>query len=309
MDQRRWEDLDKDCLVKVFEKVDMESLLLDIPFVCKSWHKETLNPSCWKSLIFPEFEPEFPYEFDYPIHERFVSEFGLDSNRVSETAFIKFVVNRSQGKAVFLKLPGFSTVEAFEYVADACPNLVILGLPRYLLWKKDIDLESIGKFKYLCMLSLGSCDKLDRVLAVVSKRCKLFSHLTLSNAQIGKEEVMAIVNLVPDIKHLSLNRAQIDRDNLIILLKGCKKLSFLEAKDCIGFNEGDDEIAELASHISKFRCEGSKERIEFPFDFSEFLLSSLTEDSVIDFSMFAEVDVEAEVDGEGEGDIEESVEP
>ena len=97
MEQRKWEDLDKDCLVKVFEKVDMESLLLDIPFVCKSWHKETLNPSCWNSLIFPDFEPEFPYvERDYPIFDRFVSEFGLDRDHFSVTAFIKFVVNRSQ---------------------------------------------------------------------------------------------------------------------------------------------------------------------------------------------------------------------
>ncbi|KAM5569512.1 hypothetical protein ABKV19_016834 [Rosa sericea] len=161
------------------------------------------------------------------------------------------------------------------------------------------------------MLSLGSCYKLERVLAVVSKQCKLFSHLTLSNAQIGKEQVMAIVNLVPDIKLLRLNGAQIDRDNLIILLKGCKKLLFLEAKDCIGFNEGDDEIAELAFNISKFRCEGSKLfKLFVPESFSRFLISPLREDSVNEMaSMLAEVDVEAEVDGEGEGDIEESVEP
>ncbi|KAK9933213.1 hypothetical protein M0R45_020416 [Rubus argutus] len=305
MDQRRWENLDKDYLVKVFENVDMESLLLDVPFVCKSWHKVTLNPSCWKRLIFPEFEPEPPfYEFDYPIYDRFVSEFGLDSNRVSETAFIKFVVNRSQGNAVFLKLPGCSTIEAFEYVADACPSLVILGLPRCLLWK-DINFDLIGKFKYLYMLSLGSCDKLDKILAVVSKHCKFFSHLTLSNAQIGKEEAMAITYLVPDIKILCLNRAQIDRDNLIILLKGCKDLMMLHAQNCIGFDEGDDEIAKLASHIAYFSCEGSKERFEFPFDFTQFD-SYLTEDRFRELAtMAAEVDEKEEADGEGELDGEE----
>ncbi|KAI5345161.1 hypothetical protein L3X38_013038 [Prunus dulcis] len=36
MDEQRWEDLEMDCLVKVLEKVGMESLLLDVPFVCKS---------------------------------------------------------------------------------------------------------------------------------------------------------------------------------------------------------------------------------------------------------------------------------
>ncbi|BFG33624.1 hypothetical protein CerSpe_198980 [Prunus speciosa] len=34
----------------------------------------------------------------------------------------------------------------------------------------------------------------------------------------------------------------------------------LDARDCSGFNENDDEISKLASHISKFMCEGS----EFP---------------------------------------------
>ena len=89
---------------------------------------------------------------------------------------------------------------------------MILGLPRCLLWK-DINLDLIGKFACLCILFLGSCDKLDKILAVVSKHCKLFSRLTLSNAQIDKEKAMAIVNLVPDIKILLLNEARIDRDN------------------------------------------------------------------------------------------------
>ena len=35
-----------DCLVKVFQKVGMEALLLDVPFVCKSWYEATLNPKC-----------------------------------------------------------------------------------------------------------------------------------------------------------------------------------------------------------------------------------------------------------------------
>lgn len=186
-----------------------------------------------------------------------------------------------------------------------CPSLVILGLPRCLLWK-DINLDLIGKFKYLCILFLGSCDKLDKILAVVSKHCKLFSRLTLSNAQIDKEEAMAIVNLVPDIKILCLNRARIDRDNLIILLKGCKDLMMLHAKNCIGFDEGDDEIAKLASHIADFSCEGSKERLELPFDFTEFD-SYLTEDRVRELAtLVAEVDEKEEADGEGDVDGEEN---
>ena len=45
-----------DCLVNVLEKVGMRSLLLDAPFVCKSWYRASLHPSCWQSLIFIDTE-------------------------------------------------------------------------------------------------------------------------------------------------------------------------------------------------------------------------------------------------------------
>ena len=53
MEGPKWEDLNMDCLVNVIGRVGIESLVLDVPFVCKSWYKVTLDPRCWKSLLFP----------------------------------------------------------------------------------------------------------------------------------------------------------------------------------------------------------------------------------------------------------------
>ena len=47
MEGRKWEELNMDCLVNVFQRVGMESLLLDVSFVCKSWYKASLDPKCW----------------------------------------------------------------------------------------------------------------------------------------------------------------------------------------------------------------------------------------------------------------------
>lgn len=122
MDQRRWEDLDKDCLMNVFERVGMESLLLDIPFVCKSWHATSLDPSCWQSLSFPCIhrcffcDPE-DWKFDSFL-KRFVHECGINGSCFSITAFIKFVVNRSGGHAKTVEIPRSCTVAALKYVAD-----------------------------------------------------------------------------------------------------------------------------------------------------------------------------------------------
>ncbi|CAL8130015.1 unnamed protein product [Prunus armeniaca] len=121
MDERRWEDLQMDCLLKVLVKVGMESLLLDVPFVCKSWYKATLNPSCWQSLLFPDNELIF------------ASEYQIDGDRCSITTFLKFVINRSSGNATVLKLPKCCTIEAFEFAANVCPGLVTLSLPGGVL--------------------------------------------------------------------------------------------------------------------------------------------------------------------------------
>ncbi|CAL2224656.1 unnamed protein product [Prunus armeniaca] len=145
MDKRRWEDLEMDCLVKVLEKVGKESLLLDVPFVCKLWYKATLNPSCCECIeVWPWDVSECP-NFQN-LMDRFVSEYQIDGDRCSVTALLKFVINRSSGNATVLKLPKCCTVE--------CPGLVTLSLPGDALDSKHTNLELIGKWKHLEVLSL-----------------------------------------------------------------------------------------------------------------------------------------------------------
>ena len=55
MEGQKWEELNMDILVNVLRRVGMESLLLDVPFVCKSWYKASRKPQCWEHLIFPKF--------------------------------------------------------------------------------------------------------------------------------------------------------------------------------------------------------------------------------------------------------------
>ncbi|CAL8074462.1 unnamed protein product [Prunus armeniaca] len=243
MDERRWEDLQIDCLVKVLVKVGMESLLLDVPFVCKSWYKATLNPSCLQSLVFPDNE-----------------YLRVSIKLMGIVAFLKFVINRSSGNATVLKLPKCCTVEAFEFAANVCPGLVTLSLPEDVLDSKHTNLELIGKWKNLEVLSLGSCLNLAKILAIIQTHCKNFYGLDLSKGSVHGCEALSIVKLVPNIKYLNLKGAKVSRDSLVTLLCECKDLVMLDARDCSGFDENDDELSKLASHISKFMCKGS----EFP---------------------------------------------
>ncbi|XP_004308782.1 PREDICTED: F-box protein FBW2-like [Fragaria vesca subsp. vesca] len=230
-DRRRWEDLNRDCLVNVFEKVGIESMLLAIPFVCKTWYKTSLDPACWKRLIFPNTIDPWSSEvasndrwdyhdetessrFEY-FTRRFAREFGLEWRLFSVPKFINNVINRSKGEAQYLKLPGICSGYTFA---------------------------------------------IRKILTHINKNCSKFCGLHLSDTSIDEDDTItsAIIEFVPIVKFLCLSKSRICRNDLVKILKGCKELEVLDVRECIGFDEGDEKILELACHIPKFMCAGSK---------------------------------------------------
>lgn len=134
--QRRWDQLNLDCLLNVFGRVGMEELLYDVPFVCKSWHKASHNPSCWKCLIFPDIDHNAIDEYESiepdassvdteckprnfgTFYDRFMHVYHIDSSRFSISGIIKVAIKRSNGLATVLKLPENSTEAVLISVTD-----------------------------------------------------------------------------------------------------------------------------------------------------------------------------------------------
>lgn len=108
MEGRRWEDLDRDCLVNVLGRVGVESLLLNVHFVCKSWHRASLDPLSWENLVFPSSYHSFL--------DKFMHVNGVKVK--SCTQFIKFIVDCSCGNATALILPGCCSAEGLLYAAE-----------------------------------------------------------------------------------------------------------------------------------------------------------------------------------------------
>ncbi|CAL5416383.1 unnamed protein product [Camellia sinensis] len=203
MEGGKWEDLNMDSLVNVFGRVGIESLLLDVPFMCKSWYKATLSPLCWRLLDFSKISLD-SWFYDESI-SRLLDKYQL-YDKLSVSAFIKFVVKRSARFATFLLLPDCCTEEALLYVAD-------------------------------------------EFLAQINIHCKNYIGLAIVRAHVEQDEALAIVTLLPNIKQLFLRHAYMEKENLMMILQGCKELEYFDVRHCIGFDEGDDEILKLASHI------------------------------------------------------------
>lgn len=119
---RKWDELNSDCLMNVFGRLDLESRLLDIPLVCKHWHQALLNPFCWQKLVLPA------NIFRLAAHAR---ECGKYFN---VSGLIKFVVDRSKGCATTLVLPESTTkLEDPIYVAVfSFPDMYVFRFPVIL---------------------------------------------------------------------------------------------------------------------------------------------------------------------------------
>ncbi|KAJ9693749.1 hypothetical protein PVL29_009620 [Vitis rotundifolia] len=203
----------------------MESLLLDVPFVCKLWYKASLDPKCWERLIFPKYiKPDDIWDKS-PLGERLMMEY---QESFCVTAFIK------------------------------SPSLKALRLHDDLLFKKSTIIPKlISKWKNLVMLSLGSTHNMEEILALISLHCNNFIMLFAPRIYVGKDEATSIVTSLPNLKYLVLKGSTIERENLVTVLQGCKKLLRLDVRKWIGFEENDAEILALASYIPTFMCKGS----------------------------------------------------
>ncbi|KAL7177316.1 hypothetical protein ACSBR2_030634 [Camellia fascicularis] len=115
----------------------------------------------------------------------------------------------------------------------------------------------LSKWKNLEFLRLGGSFQMKEVLAQINIHCKNFIGLDITKANIGDFEASAIVTLLPNIKQLYLRNATMEKEHLVMILKGCRELEYVDVRKCIGFDAYDDEILKLASQIPTFINEGS----------------------------------------------------
>lgn len=155
----------------------------------------------------------------------------------------------------------------YFYIVGRCPGLKALSLPSELVFlEPSMIIELIQKWENLESLSLKGRINIAELLSPISLHCNNFRRLDIRGASVGEDAALSIVKLVPNIEHLSLRRASIPRSSLITILRGCKKLVCLDVSGCIGFDEEDEEISKLASHISNFSCQGSRPRLYYDSD-------------------------------------------
>ncbi|RWR88700.1 F-box/LRR-repeat-like protein [Cinnamomum micranthum f. kanehirae] len=260
---RKWEEIEMDCLVCIFERVGLEDLILGVPLVCKSWYEVSTNPLCWKSLNFAQLNLHPNSHFV----QRFKQQYRIE--KFSFANFLKFAVDHSRQSALEIVLPSleatYVSLEDLDYLSKQCPALKRLSLPFIMFPQAEKHIpHCLSKWNKLEHLSMhGKPISFMEVLTELSFHCKNFKKLEMRGSY-QDQDALAIATMLPKIKHLCLSKSFMSKEGLLMILRGCRELETLDIKYCTGFKV-DAEIQKMASHIKTFEFVGCSLKRRFPF--------------------------------------------
>ncbi|KAF5179988.1 hypothetical protein FRX31_030424 [Thalictrum thalictroides] len=147
------------------------------------------------------------------------------------------------------------------------PNEYLLhfqGQPTPDLEDRFVDSSASSQYSLASRIGLESITLptqsfFKEIVSQIYTNCENLVALTMEG-RVGFEEALAIVTFLPNIKKLVLCTSKLPRENLLLILAGCRELELLDVTNCRGFDAGDagdTEILSKASHIKTFKSEGT----------------------------------------------------
>ncbi|KAM7485786.1 hypothetical protein LguiA_001795 [Lonicera macranthoides] len=227
MEGPKWEDLIMDCLVNVFGRVGIESLVLDVPFVCKSWYEATLDPRCWQSLVFP-----------YNLFRSRITDGYKDKDFFDVAKFIRFVVNRSQISV---------TIQALLNNCDLgaqCPSL-----PNNLIaFDRDCIILTNTEVEEFEVADPQTRNDYNMTLAILKMLPKL-KYLVLSESILLRKNLLMILESGQAFVHLDVSYCLGFESNDEEILKLASHIKTFKCKGSKRFHD-DHEFPWIKSNIS-----------------------------------------------------------
>ncbi|KAG6517762.1 hypothetical protein ZIOFF_021160 [Zingiber officinale] len=179
-----------------------------------------------------------------PFSRAFALRYRLHSP-LSFSAFLRFALHRSRGVVDQLAFPLSSAVSIHDlaYASVKCLRLKALALPDNLMLEDDLRIpELVWRWKDLEHLEMETKpSSFLEAVAEIGRNCPRFVGLKVRGL-IRREDAKALARCLPELKHLELSKSYLTKDELLVVIGGCRKL---------------DEILKLVSRIERFEHEGS----------------------------------------------------
>ncbi|XP_019706651.1 F-box/LRR-repeat protein At3g48880 [Elaeis guineensis] len=246
---RRWENLNRDLLVAIFERVGVADLIAGVPFVCCSWRDASCDPLCWRNLDFRDWD-------SISLH--------LDCQRdeiLDFAGLLDFSVSRAREHLDSIYFPDFADDIDLLDVSKRCPGLTYFSLPNPHVMEHKFC-EAVGKLEFLKGMAVDETVVSRKVLQHVNQCCKYFAELGVFAENVDEEKASIICKSLPDLRKLEITSSAISRQAIISFLDELKALEHL---DISGYeNSGiTDAVLEKASRLKVFLWDSRFELGEF----------------------------------------------
>ncbi|KHN26664.1 F-box/LRR-repeat protein At3g48880-like [Glycine soja] len=225
---RRWEDLDIDILVKIFQLLDIFELTSGISRVCSAWRMACCDPLLWKTLDLSMLRSNF---IKIPL-EPFVYVDGRSDRTLTRILKISLSLSQQSIMTLIFHFNLYVSDEQLTYTAERCPQLRRLVLPAWNRIKKPGMCKAIRGWKELESLTMPSIANPPYILEEISTHCKNFSELKI----MGPCDIFFVSSLaafLPKLRILSLRCSMLYKDVLILILDNLQHLEVLNISHCV----------------------------------------------------------------------------
>lgn len=256
---RRWEEMDIDILVRIFQSFDIFELTSGIAQVCSTWRLAACDPLLWRTLDLSMLKSNF---IKIPLEPYVYVDCRSDKTL---TKVLKIALNLSRGniQKLIFHFNLYISDDQLTYAAERCPRLKRLVMPAWNRIKKTGICRAIRMWEDLESLTMPSIASPPYLMEEISRNCKNFSELKI----MGPCDISfasTLVDFLPTLKVLSLRCSTILKDALVIILDGLPNLEVLNISHCLlievppppapkkVLKEIDVSILEKASRLREF---------------------------------------------------------
>ncbi|GER25256.1 F-box family protein [Striga asiatica] len=225
---RRWNDMDIDILVRIFQNLNIFELTSGVGQVCQTWRMAACDPLLWKTLDMSLLKSNF---IKIPLEPYVYVDARSDK---TFTRVLKIALNLSRGHihTLIFHYNMYVSDDQLTYTAERCPKLRRLIMPAWNRIKKTGICRAIEAWSELESLTMPSISNSPYLIEQISRSCKNFSELKI----MGPCDVLfasSLATFLPDLKVLSLRCSTLSRDALLIILDGMIGLEVLNLSHCM----------------------------------------------------------------------------
>ncbi|XP_022891064.1 F-box/LRR-repeat protein At3g48880 isoform X1 [Olea europaea var. sylvestris] len=270
---RKWEEMDHDVLVKIFQCFDIFGLTSGIgqvcSKVCSTWRLAACDPLIWKTLDLSMLKSNFIKTPSEP----YVYVDGPSDKTLTRVLKISLSLSHGNITTLIFHYNLFVSDDQLTYTAESwmmmstylycrCPRLKRLVMPAWNRIKKTGICKAICAWKDLESLTMPSISNPPYLIEEIGKNCKNFAELKIMGpCHIFFASTLAA--FLPNLKVLSIRCSIIFKDALNIILDDLKKLEVLNISHCVLIDspptlprrvlgELDESILKKAKRLRKF---------------------------------------------------------